>query len=137
MTTADAFAVINRLNSFAPAVTPANGEGEGEAPLAVTTSASASTATANSSAGTIIPPVLLASPDVVIEVRDRTPQSALLAIQPAQTSQDLALAAVAADSVADKEPASWVKQKPADSTFDEESWDDLLGELAREHGNQH
>ena len=84
---------------------------------------------------TSVPPVLFASPSVVMEVRDQAAAPTLLVNNDsARTSsvQDLALASlgVAASDSSDLRLASMSKLKAAAGPLDEQSWEDLLSDLA-------
>lgn len=134
----DALLVINYLNAQ---VTSSSGEGEGESPVAVTASSAisplltTSAATSSVADSTIIPPVLVASPGIELEVRSSAPQATLLASQPAldaASSQDLALLAVsAASSISDSlSLVLEAESKLPIGPLDESSWEELLGNLA-------
>jgi hypothetical protein len=146
MTAHDVQAVIEFLNSH----TVISGEGEGGSDNTLAAAAFDSSSSADLSGATdslssaaaaasnlIIPPVLVASPSVVLEVRDRSPVAALAANQTAtdDSAQDQALLAMSdMDSMNDSLAlASNTKAKAASDSANEESWDDLLTSLAEDH----
>jgi hypothetical protein len=101
---------------------------------------SASSSASNVAAGDlIIPPVLVASPDVVLEVRDRSPVATLAVNQSAANDnpQDQALLAMNdMDSLNESLTLASNTKKTAAAAFDcadEESWEDLLTSLAEDH----
>jgi hypothetical protein len=114
----DVLQVINFLNSHPSSGGEAEGEGE-----------SASQAPS----GTIIPAVLIASPDVVIETRESaaTPVATTNPplVRPNQTAQDAALMALASSTSANSDTLD-PKLASSESSLDEESWEDILGTLA-------
>jgi hypothetical protein len=124
MSPLDALDVIDFLNSR----TIVGGEGEAASSLA--------SPAASGGGDMIIPPVLLASPAVVLEVREPAPVAALLATQTASTandqSQDLALLALGANSAQANGPdlASSDGSNSENAQLDEPGWDELLTSLA-------
>jgi len=123
MSPVDALTVINYLNAQKIS------GGEGEATAAAT---DPSASTGDTSSATIIPPVLLASSSVVLEVRD-APQAAILpsAAQATQAApQDLALLSLGADPSAGEALSSASKQKLSTDPLGDSTWDDLLTSLA-------
>ncbi len=138
MSSADVIAVINYLNSIkiiggeAGSANTGNFTGfEGEA-----SSASAAPAMATASDELIIPPVLLASSSVLLEVRDQTPVAALAIEQilGESSAEDAALSALTASKSLEDSlclTASKLAKSNGESS-DEESWEDLLGSLAED-----
>jgi hypothetical protein len=138
MDASDVVAIINYLNSLsttggeAGSANTGNFVGfEGEANPAI-----AAPATASASDALIIPPVLLASSSVILEVRDQTPVAALAIEQIVgeTAAEDAALSALTASkSLEDALCLAASNSLKANSeSSDEESWEDLLGSLAED-----
>jgi len=136
----DVLAIINFLNSQKSTNGEAGsfgGEGEdGSSTSFVMTTTTDTVPTASNSAASnlVIPPVLLASPSVVFEVRDSGPVATLAAAQSAtrESAEDHALLAFDATDSANESLAFASKSKTNTliDSADEESWEDLLGSLA-------
>src|SRR6185436_13455287 len=90
--------------------------------VSVTTSSSAA------SANTLIPPVLYASPSVVLDVRDPSPVAVIAVNQSAnETAEDAALIDLAA---ATRPTSSTSKSKSASTSLEDSDWESLISDLA-------
>lgn len=140
LTPLDALLVINELNSKTGGF---GGEGEGEASFAANSliAASATNAALSDSEGTssLIPAVLFASQDIVIEERALDPLgSALSQVGQEQQVHDLAVKAILEPSalLTSRKPAGPGDEELLYSRLDEPSWESLLSDLADDEGRE-
>jgi hypothetical protein len=138
MTADDALRVINFLNSnLYKQISGSGGEGEGEAAGLAVSRRDGSSAVPSISE---IPLVLLASPDVVLEVRDR-PTAAVLADDQTNSiregAQDLALLALHSTTQTSGGIglAAASKMKKPLGPLDSQTWDELITSLATDLEN--
>ncbi len=136
MVAEDVNAIINYLNSLTTTGGEAGSVNTGNFASFEGEATSANTAASAAATDLIIPPVLLASSSVVLEVRDQTPVAALAIEQiVGETSaEDAALLALrASKSLEDSLCLTASKTlKSGSESSDEESWEDLLGSLAED-----
>ncbi|HEY2415129.1 MAG TPA: dockerin type I domain-containing protein, partial [Pirellulaceae bacterium] len=127
VTASDIIKVIDWINNPAHRTTGGEATPEGEAPIEMNTAQ----ANAADSSNLSIPPVLLAAPNVVIDVQDKAPVATVLANQsvPASTTQDQALLALG-DGSADTDLSLLGPKTPSADLVDEASWEDLITYLA-------